>query len=77
MKNYRELARKLATDNNLYSAEKYDLSVREYDGLLEVIGLIQDPRYSPSDFVEREFLQPYSWITLGVFNPDTLEMVKV
>lgn len=77
MKNYRELARKLATDNNLYSAEKYDLSVREYDGLLEVIGLIQDPRYSPSDFVGREFLQPYSWITLGVFNPDTLEMVKV
>lgn len=75
MKNSAEIARKLATENNLYKAEKYDLTVRDYDGMLEVVGFIQDPRYSASDFVGREFLQPYSWITLGVFDPNTFKMV--
>lgn len=75
MKNSAEFARKLATENNLYKAEKYDLTVRDYDGMLEVVGFIQDPRYSASDFVGREFLQPYSWITLGVFDPNTFKMV--
>ncbi len=76
MKNSPEFARKLAVENNLYKAEKYDLTVRDYDGKIEVIGWIQDPRYSASDFVGREFLQPYSWITLGVFDSKTFRMER-
>lgn len=75
MKNAPEVARKLAVENNLHKSEKYDLAVREYDGMLEVIGFTQDPRYSPEDFVGKEFLQPFFWVTLGVFDPDTLELV--
>ena len=75
MKNAPEVARKLAIEHNFPKCEKYDFSVREYDGLLELIGYIQDPRYSPEEFVGKEFLQPFFWVTLGVFDPYTLEMV--
>ena len=41
--NIRELAKKLAIDNKLPRADKYDLYLREFDNKVELIGLVQDP----------------------------------
>ena len=70
-----ELAKKLAIQNNMIQAERYDLSYREYDDMVEVIGWVQDPNYNMSDFQGREMLFPKRWLTLGVL-PATTE-VKV
>jgi hypothetical protein len=70
-----EIAKKLAIQHNMISAERYDLSYREYDDMVEVIGWVQDPNYNMSDFQGREMLFPKRWLTLGVL-PATTE-VKV
>ena len=66
-----ELAKKIAVDNNLIKADKYDLSLREFDNKVELIGLVQDPNYDMKDFEGREMLFPKRWVTLGVFDFDT------
>jgi hypothetical protein len=70
-----ELAKKLAIQHKMISAERYDLAYREYDDMVEVIGWVQDPNYDMSDFQGREMLFPKRWLTLGVL-PATTE-VKV
>jgi hypothetical protein len=65
-----ELAKKIAVDNNLIKADKYDLSLREFDNKVELIGLVQDPNYDMKDFEGREMLFPKRWVTLGVFDFD-------
>ncbi len=64
-----EVAKKMAEKHKLFSAIKYDLHLREYDGLVELVGLIQDPTYDMKDFVGREMLFPKKWVTLEVFDP--------
>ena len=66
-----ELAKKLATQHNMISAEKYDLVYRDYDDMVEVIGWVQDPNYDMSDFQGREMLFPKRWLTLGVLPAST------
>lgn len=65
-----ELAKKIAVDNNLIKADKYDLSLREFDNKVELIGLVRDPNYDMKDFEGREMLFPKRWVTLGVFDFD-------
>jgi hypothetical protein len=48
--NTRELAKKLAQEHKTIQAEKYDLFLRDYDNMVELIGLVQDPNYSMNDF---------------------------
>jgi hypothetical protein len=67
-------AKKLAIKNNLPRAEKYDLIVREYDGMIELVGYVNDPTIDVNDFINRESLIPKRWLTLGVFNPNTFEL---
>lgn len=67
--NTSEVAKKLAEKHKLFPAVKYDLHLREYDGLVELVGLIQDPTYEMKDFVGREMLFPKKWVTLEVFDP--------
>ena len=41
--NIREIAKKLAIDNRLPRADRYDLYLRDFDGMVEVLGWMQDP----------------------------------
>jgi hypothetical protein len=65
--NVREIAKKMAFEYKLPRAEKYDLALREYDNMVEVIGFVADPNYDMRDFEGREMLFPKRWVTLGVF----------
>ena len=68
--NIREVAKKIASDNNLPKAYKYDLVLRDYDNKVELIGLVDDPTYDMKDFVGREMLFPRKWVTLDVLESD-------
>jgi hypothetical protein len=67
--NIREVAKKLAIDNKLPRADKYDLFLREFDNMVELVGLIQDPTADMNDYRGREMLFPKRWVTLAVFHP--------
>jgi hypothetical protein len=69
--NIREIAKKLAIEYKLPRADKYDLFLREYDNMVEVIGLVQDPTQSMNDFRGREMLFPKRWVTIGVLPAGT------
>lgn len=69
--NIRELAKKLAIEYKMPRADKYDLSLREYDNMVEVIGLVQDPTQNMNDFRGREMLFPKRWVTIGVLPAET------
>ena len=69
--NIRELAKKIAIEQKLPRSEKYDLVLREYDRMVELIGLVPDPNYNMRDFEGREMLFPKRWITLAVFPEST------
>ena len=67
----RDIAKKLAVQYKMPKAEKYDLVYRDYDGMVEVIGWMQDPTYNMNDFEGREMLFPKRWVTIGVLSSDT------
>ena len=69
--NFREIAKKLAVENKLPKAEKYDLAYREYDDMVEVIGQMQDPTQDMRNFEGREMLFPKRWVTIGVLHSET------
>ncbi len=69
--NFRELAKKLAIEFKLPRAEKYDLFLRDYDNMVEVVGWMQDPTYDMKDFQDREMLFPKRWVTIGVLPAET------
>ncbi len=69
--NIREIAKKVAIENKMPRAEKYDMVLREFDDQVEVIGWIQDPNYDMKDFQGREMLFPKRWITIGVLSTET------
>ncbi len=69
--NIREIAKKLAVENHLPRAEKYDLFLREFDKSVEVLGLVQDPTVNLKDFEGREMLIPKRWVTIGVLPEST------
>ncbi len=69
--NIRELAKKLAIEHKLPRAERYDLALREFDNMVEVIGWMQDPTYDMKDFQGREMLFPKRWVTIGVLPAET------
>ena len=69
--NTREIAKKLAIENKMPRAERYDLFLREFDDMVEVIGWMQDPTYDMRDFQGREMLFPKRWVTIGVLPAET------
>lgn len=69
--NLRELAKRLAIENKMPRAEKYDMALREFDEQVEVIGWMQDPNYDMKDFQDREMLFPKRWVTIGVLPAET------
>jgi len=68
--NIRELAKKLAIEKKLPRADKYDLFLRDFDNMVELVGLVQDPTLDMNDFRGREMLFPKRWVTLAVFHAD-------
>jgi len=69
--NIRDIAKKVAIENQLPRAEKYDLFLREYDNSVEVLGLVQDPTINFKEFEGREMLIPKRWVTIGVLPEST------
>jgi hypothetical protein len=69
--NIREIAKKLAIENKMPKAEKYDLFYRDFDDMVEVVGWMQDPNYDMKDFQGREMLFPKRWVTIGVLSAET------
>jgi hypothetical protein len=69
--NTREIAKKLATEHKLPRAERYDLYLRDYDNMVEVLGWMQDPSADLRDYEGREMLFPKRWVTIGVLSPET------
>jgi hypothetical protein len=69
--NIRELAKKLAVEHKLPRAEKYDLFLREFDNMVEVVGFVPDPNADMKDFEGKEMLFPKRWVTIGVLDANT------
>lgn len=69
--NIREIAKKVAIENRLPRADRYDLYLREFDGMVEVLGWVQDPTSDMNDYRGREMLFPKRWVTIGVLPSET------
>lgn len=69
--NLRELAKRLAIENKMPRAERYDMALREFDNMVEIVGWVQDPNYDMNDFRGREMLFPKRWVTIGVVPAET------
>ena len=69
--NIRELAKKLAVEHKLPRAEKYDLFLREFDNMVEVVGFVSDPNADMKDYEGKEMLFPKRWVTIGVLDANT------
>jgi len=69
--NTREIAKKLAIEHKMPRAERYDLFLREFDDMVEVIGWMQDPTSDMRNFQGREMLFPKRWVTIGVLPAGT------
>jgi hypothetical protein len=62
-----KVAKQIAETNPKYpKAYKYDVVLREFDNMVELIGLVDDPTYDIADFRGREMLFPKKWVTLDV-----------
>ena len=66
--NIQKLARQIAETLGLTKSYAYDLFLREYDNMVEVVGLVDDPTYDIKDFQGREMLFPKKWVTLEVLD---------
>ena len=69
--NIRELAKKLAVEYKLPRADRYDLYLRDFDNMVEVLGWVQDPSADMNDYRGREMLFPKRWVTIGVLPAET------
>lgn len=69
--NTREIAKKLAAEHKLPRAERYDLYLRDFDNMVEVLGWMRDPSADLRDYEGREMLFPKRWVTIGVLSPET------
>ena len=66
--NIREIAKRVAIEYRLPRADRYDLYLRQYDNMVEVLGWMQDPSADMNDYRGREMLFPKRWITIGVLS---------
>ena len=69
--NIREIAKRVAIEYRLPRADRYDLYLRQYDNMVEVLGWMQDPSADMNDYRGREMLFPKRWVTIGVLPGNT------
>jgi hypothetical protein len=63
-----KIAKQIAEQLKLPRAYKYDLFLRNFDNMVEVVGLVDDPTVDLKTFEGREMLQPKRWVTLEVLD---------
>jgi hypothetical protein len=68
--NIQDLAKKIAFTQKSVKAYKYDLYYRDFDNVVELLALVDDPNYNMKDFEGREMLFPKKWVTLTLLDPD-------
>ncbi len=69
--NIRELAKRLAVEYKMPRADRYDLFLREFDNVVEVLGFVPDPNVDMRDYQGREMLIPKRWVTIGTLPTET------
>ena len=69
--NIREIAKRVAIEYRLPRADRYDLYLRQYENMVEVLGWMQDPSADMNDYRGREMLFPKRWVTIGVLPGNT------
>lgn len=69
--NIRELAKRLAVEYKMPRADRYDLFLREFDNVVEVLGFVPDPNVDMRDYQGREMLFPKRWVTIGTLPAET------
>lgn len=69
--NIREIAKRLAVQFKMPRADRYDLFLREFDNVVEVLGFVPDPNVDMRDYQGREMLFPKRWVTIGTVSADT------
>jgi hypothetical protein len=69
--NIRELAKRLAVEHKMPRADRYDLFLRDYDNVVEVLGFVPDPSADMRDYQGREMLFPKRWVTIGTLPAET------
>jgi hypothetical protein len=69
--NIRELAKRLAVEYRMPRADRYDLFLRDYDNVVEVLGFVLDPNADMRDYQGRELLFPKRWVTIGTLPVET------
>lgn len=74
--NTQEIAKSLAIKHKFPRADRYDMALRDYDNMVEILGWVQDPTQNMKDFEGREMLFPKRWVTIGVLPANTVENVK-
>jgi hypothetical protein len=52
--NTSKIAKQIAETNGLTKAVKYDLFLREFDNMVELVGLVEEPNYDKNDYRGRE-----------------------
>lgn len=66
--NIQKIAKRVAESLSLSKAYSYDFFYRDYDDMVELVGLVDDPTYDIKDFQGREMLFPKKWVTLEVLD---------
>lgn len=66
--NTQKIAKRIAENLKLEKAYSYDLFYRDYDDMVELVGLVDDPTYDIKDFQGKEMLFPKKWVVLEVFD---------
>ena len=66
--NTKKMAKQISISLGLPRSYDYDLYLREYDNMVEVVGLVDDPTYNLAEFRGREMLFPKKWVTLTVLD---------
>lgn len=67
------IIKKIVSAKKLPRAFKYDLYLRDFDDKVEVLGQVDDPTLSLSDFKGRESIFPRKWVTLDVLSISQVE----
>lgn len=63
-----DLIKKVVSMTKAPRAYKYALYLREYDNMVELLGLVDDPNQDMKEYVGREMLFPKRWVTLDVLD---------
>lgn len=70
---YSSVAKNIATSKKLPKSLKYDMYLREYDDMVEILGLVDDPTLNANEFKGKDNMFPKKWVTLDVLSVSEVE----